>query len=300
MAQIKFLTCVLCLCLTARHVAADLFSRDDQCAEPGFTSCGIPDLPSNFCCPQGKECIALNSGTSVLCCPTGQDCEFIKPISCDITQQNATEHPKAELMSTRLDITLEECDGQCCPEGYKCQDAGCVRSESSTATTASTSSTTSTSSPTETSPTTSTTDSTSASSPTSTATSTTFNAPSLSNPEIQCDPFPAKAVVAGFFPGAVVGAILGIVGVMCCRGRKKISAPIYQPHEVCRTDFLRRSRSQPPMPRAARKSEAASMEFVISEAPGRGSQMTAFTDLMEGAGFKRGEPYLVASPGRHK
>ena len=40
------------------------------------------------------------------------------------------------------------------------------------------------------------------------------------------------------------------------------------------------------------------MEFVLSEAPLRASQMTAFTDLMEGVGFRRGEPYLVATEGR--
>ncbi len=62
--------------------------------------------------------------------------------------------------------------------------------------------------------------------------------------------------------------------------------------------------------------EGTSMEFVLSDTammPVRGTPMTAvrasmaggspataFTEMMEGAGFKKGEPFFVASEGRPK
>ncbi|KAI9809728.1 MAG: hypothetical protein M1825_000161 [Sarcosagium campestre] len=301
-----------------------LFAREESgCSDPSFTSCSGSKLPSNFCCPADSQCIALNDDTSMICCPSGQDCRFIKPITCDITLQNATAHPGNPVQSIDLETSLAKCgtgNDDCCPQGYNCQDGGCVMEDkeqkklpkSSTSAPASASASASASA-TGDAESTATTAASLASQSASCSSQTTTTA--VADSSTTCPAFPSKAVVAGFFPGAIAGAILAAAALLLTSRKKKIGPPMLQADTTAtRTDFLRR-RSESTKQRSRsllRRSEAASMEFVLAEPPHppttmsststsstmnrhpeRGSHMTAFTDMMEGAGFRKGEPYLL-------
>ncbi|KAI9845491.1 MAG: hypothetical protein M1837_004830 [Sclerophora amabilis] len=279
--------------------------RADSCGAPSFVQCAAPDLPPDFCCAKGTKCIPFNNANSIICCPT-DGCDFIAPISCDISQQDAKAHPQAAIKTSRLKTTLSECGDGCCPEGYTCEAGQCsiLESDDNTSLSSSSASPESTSSPK------SSTSSMPSSSPTSTISSdpsatsnasdlisktphtssstqpTTVpsNVPALENLAPQCKAFPPGAVLLGFFLGIFLGLLLALgVFSMCARRKKRdISPPIHQPENALRTDFLR-----------SRVSEARSMEFMLADSPPRGSRVTAFTDLMEGAGFKKGEPYVI-------
>lgn len=101
-------------------------ARDDNtCAsDPDLQACptGLP-----FCCPQKSTCKATTPDNStVICCPEGQDCQFISPITCDLSQQDASKFPKNPLHTTKLDAELPQCDDQCCPLGFSCQNGNCA------------------------------------------------------------------------------------------------------------------------------------------------------------------------------
>ena len=172
---------------------------------------------------------------SVICCPAGSDCAFIQPITCDVTQLNATLHPDNQMhISNTTGIELPTCGSKCCPLGYSCKSGMCSKDET-------------------------------ASTPTSSATST----PSATRPASQSQTsecaapvpvkqgFDGKAFAAGLFPGLVLGA-LGAIGAMWFINRRreaksdrkfsgdfgnvarKISDPIYDPENSARVDFIRR------------------------------------------------------------
>ncbi|KAI9823736.1 MAG: hypothetical protein M1832_002293 [Thelocarpon impressellum] len=337
-----FLFCLLGRSALASLLPMDmLLPRDDSCADRSASRCA-GDFPDNFCCPSNTNCLSLDRGSAVLCCPKGQECDFIAPITCDVSQQNATAHPENPVHTKDLSTKLDTCGAKCCPQGFKCEQEQCAldkavsgpASSSSSSAGPSATSTTTTSRPTP--PTSAPTLSTPTPRPSSSP--TTLADLSTSNPEPQCAAFPGRAVVAGFFPGVALGALLAAACfLLCARRRSKISAPLYQQQNICRSDFLRKSfpnagsrtagsspaagsaSPAPSKPRSLfRKSEApteaTSMEFVLSEAPlmpmpgtmgsgtgagtARLSQVTAFTDMMEGAGFKRGEPFFVPAESR--
>ncbi|KAH7328809.1 hypothetical protein B0I35DRAFT_27463 [Stachybotrys elegans] len=111
--------------------AARLFSRQDNtCASNNLSSCPR-ELPDDFCCPSGNECIPLAGNTSALCCPEGSDCNQIQPIICDIELQNVENNLSAPIKTTVFDVELERCGGgnRCCPFGYSCDGNRCIRNE---------------------------------------------------------------------------------------------------------------------------------------------------------------------------
>ncbi|KAI9676250.1 MAG: hypothetical protein M1829_003079 [Trizodia sp. TS-e1964] len=235
-----------------------LLPRDSSntCTIPNFSRCPDLNLPPNFCCPSSNTCISLVNSTAAVCCPAGQTCSYIRPISCDLSAQNSSSHPDATFKSQDLSTPLPTCGDSCCPRGYSCDP------NSTICTTVDGSATNSSS--------------TTSSRPSSAASSTpTSLAPSLapissSNgtiaaPSSSCsdDPFPAKAVVAGFFPGLLLGAFLAVgISFLISRRQKRsaspdfgsisarVSDPIYNDQGAIRTDFLRRSSpSMRPAPR---------------------------------------------------
>ncbi len=240
--------------LTAAHDLGLLTRDSSSCTDPTYTACSTSKLPSNFCCPASTECIPLNDATSVICCPSGQDCQFIQPITCDISQQNATTHPLNPIHNTDLSRPLAPCGGQCCPDGYSCQNDMCAMnkqaspSSSSAATASSSASTTLPTNPSQV-PNIATT----IPSPTTSSSSSPAGAEALAS--THCDRFPAVAILAGFFPGLLAGALLAILAVIFLgrrRDKKRhnsdfgrisatVSDPIYDPAQNCRTDFLRRA-----------------------------------------------------------
>ncbi|KAI9851139.1 MAG: hypothetical protein M1838_004348 [Thelocarpon superellum] len=308
--------------LMAQSTAAGLLPRDSACGDPSYTTCAGANVPSNFCCPSNTQCIPLNGHKSIICCPAGSNCQFIAPIPCDISQQNATAHPQNPIKSTNLTATLESCGSSCCPQGYGCQDGQCaMQSLPSSVPTSSAPS----SAPTIATPTSSPSHPSSTSLPSQSAASSAAAGAAVAA-AASCPTFPGKAVAVGFFPGMLLGGLLSAAGILLLNRKKTISAPILQPQNVCRSDFLRK---EPIKPRSIfRKSEApsdvrsdarsdlrsdlrsetysdarsesTSMEFVLSSGPLRASHNTNFTDLMEGAGFRRGEPFLLAADGRSR
>lgn len=242
---------------------SDLFSRADSCAS-GYNSCGS-SYPSDFCCPSSTKCLGLDSGSSVLCCPTDSDCTYIMPITCDIQAQNATADSSANVKTTRLSDQLSTCGSACCPFGYSCaKNSTCVLDKSTSSEASTTVSGTSATTVPATLSTTSliATATVSLSAPTSTTAAAASPALSSSTTEAQvsatCQEFPAKAVVAGFFPGLISGALAAAIIFLCRRKSKseeivkqkaqhisprpppiEISDPIpADENSFCRTDFL--------------------------------------------------------------
>lgn len=218
----------------------DLLPRANADCPASYTSCGNSQLPPNFCCPTSTTCISLDNSSSAICCPSGSDCSFIKPITCDIQAQNATANPEAALKTTRLTDSLPKCGGSCCPFGYTCQDGSTCAlikdtsseapssTQSSASSALSTSSTSAssasaTSAPSAPSATSSTAAPTSTLSivPSSTPTSFAGLAPNSTQITQTCPAFPVTAVVAGFFPGLVSGALAAAIITICLRRRKQ-------------------------------------------------------------------------------
>lgn len=206
---------------------SDLFLRDDSTCATNYTSCGS-SFAANFCCSSDTTCLSLDEGSSVLCCPTGSNCTFIEPITCNIQSLNATANPTAPIQSTKLNDSLPTCGDGCCPFGYTCaKNSTCVldvsTSSEANSTSASGSSTTATSMASTLSGLTiaSTSTATIGSLTPTTATATPTSGVGLSSTQTEttatCSQFPAKAVVAGFFPGAVAGALAAAMIMMCRR-----------------------------------------------------------------------------------
>ncbi|MCJ1318066.1 hypothetical protein MMC15_003393 [Xylographa vitiligo] len=228
----------------------DFFSRDSTTCGglANFTVCG-QGLPSDFCCPVGDICNPFNNGNSVICCPAGENCQSIQPIPCDLDALNATAFPQNPLHTTDLTTQLQSCGASCCPKGYSCLDDKCTGNSSSSA-----SSTTSGVSSTATTTSSSTTTSNSA---TNTPTGAAAVTPGQAPTSTQCNAFPVLAIIAGFFPGLVAGALLTVLIIMCFGRHREanrdksdfghvkatVSDPIYNEAGATRTDFLRHGSS---------------------------------------------------------
>jgi hypothetical protein len=203
--------------------------------------CGT-GFPSAFCCPSDTKCMSLaNSASvqSVICCPNGSDCTIIQPITCDLSQLNATLHPENQMhLSDTNGVTLPTCGDRCCPLGFSCKGNMCFKDSTSP-----------TSSPTSSRPTPSATQPASA--------SQTSSCPAA--PVGAQSGFDGRSFAAGFFPGIVIGALGTIALLWVIKKRREsqakerysgdfghvarqISDPIYDPQHA-RTDFIRRSPS---------------------------------------------------------
>ncbi|OJJ56347.1 hypothetical protein ASPSYDRAFT_59680 [Aspergillus sydowii CBS 593.65] len=231
--------------------------RADTCPESS-QKCNGAGLPDNFCCSSSSTCIGIDSGSSAICCPEGQDCSYIQPITCDVTKQNASLHPNNVIKTTRLDDDLPKCGKACCPFGYTCQGNFCaVDNTASSSTSSRTTKTISTSTSSESTSESSTehstpsstaagaetttdsaipiagdlssitaVDSSSIAEPTSTASqysAAPFN--NVSETEDSCPAFPTNAVLAGFFPGSVFGAVAALILTVCIRRQRRNKLP---------------------------------------------------------------------------
>ncbi|KAJ5436028.1 hypothetical protein N7445_006913 [Penicillium cf. griseofulvum] len=235
----------------------NLLARDSDACPTSYTRCGSTKTPSDFCCPSDSICISLDQGSSSICCPAGQDCNYISPVTCDIKQQDVSLYPESVIKTTRLGDSLPKCGDACCPFGYTCEGGNTCSLNRKTSTTATASSST-----TATSSTTHQATITPVPSPSSekSANSTTCAA----EPSTSCPSFPPGAIAAGFFPGAVLGAVAALLISLCFRRARKdeceiqegksgpnwsersssgailcISNPIPQDDTSYRTDFLR-------------------------------------------------------------
>ncbi len=264
----------------------------DTCAA-NFSRCTQAGLPDNFCCPNGQTCNILAANTTVLCCPNGADCSQIQPISCDITQQDPRENPKAVVKTTVLNGIMTHCgDGTCCPFGYLCNTSGqCSKSPNQDALPF----TATSSSPTASSTTTGAAKSTASANTNNAASSAvapqgastsaaSASSASASESSTSGDSGPQPAVIAGAAIGAAfVGILAALVAYLCIKRRKAkkredseniksirstssfgniISNPIMTEDATMRSDFTRRSPG-------ARASTASSFATRVNEDLGR-------------------------------
>ncbi|KAJ5492539.1 hypothetical protein N7539_001285 [Penicillium diatomitis] len=247
---------------------ASLFTRSSGSCPDSYNTCG-DGLPDNFCCPSTSTCISLDSGSSAICCPAGASCDYISPIVCNIGAQDASSHPKNPIKTTNLNATLSTCGTACCPLGYTCQSGSLcalIKDTSHTATSKASDTTSATSlTATESSSVTITPVLAPVVSPSSTG-ATSSNSTTAAVAQV-CNDFPTNAIIAGFFPGAIFGAVLCLLVTICLRRRAEkknlqrydpksgihwsqrsssgavlgISGPIPNEDNSYRTDFLLRS-----------------------------------------------------------
>ncbi|EON97280.1 hypothetical protein UCRPA7_7224 [Phaeoacremonium minimum UCRPA7] len=237
-----FLVAAICATTSASAIPfRALFERADTCPTD-FSSC--PDgLPDNFCCPNGQTCNALAGNTTALCCPEGANCDRIQPITCDLSQQDASKSPTNLIKTTALNAALGRCGtNTCCPFGYSCDsDTKCKKDANqnaapiettpvSTSTTAVTSLLTATGKPTTTTPTASATVSPDPVSATSEAPQPTTTSSSSGGS--------STAAIAGGIAGGLIAAILIAILVCVCIKRKQ-----KQRKEAAAADPLKLNRS---------------------------------------------------------
>ena len=227
-----------------------------------LNQCGS-GLPDSFCCPEDTECLPVDRGRTVICCPSGQNCTFLRPVTCDVSQQNATRFPSKLVHTTELDADLADCGSSCCPGGYSCQSGMCVlRRDISQPVSSTTSRTSSTASPTSSSILLS---SPSSSAPDSTDTPSSEPAVSDDSSDDGND-FPATAVIVGIVSGVAFCLLLAALIFYLRRRRKRltnknsrspstitsldphvrnVSEPMSHPMFGARTEFLRRPNEEP-------------------------------------------------------
>jgi hypothetical protein len=201
--------------ITAASIRPErLFSRADTCAV-GFTQCSGAGLPANFCCQKDSICNVLAGGTTVLCCPSGEDCFKLAPITCDITQQNASLHSDSPVKTTALRGTLKTCGDGCCPFGYSCTVSGkCQRDENQSVAPIESGIPVSTSAPAA----------TSTAAPGSSPTGTTS---SVESPDPESEKKgPNPETIAGGVIGGVIAVVLIVAGCVLFRRRKQKAASV--------------------------------------------------------------------------
>ncbi|PWY78497.1 hypothetical protein BO94DRAFT_537686 [Aspergillus sclerotioniger CBS 115572] len=282
-------TMILLFALIASTVsptqAFGLLPRSSDSCPSNYNKCADSKLPASFCCSSSSTCISLDDSSSAICCPDGESCQYIEPITCNVQLQNATAHPKNSVKTTRLDDSLPTCGSACCPFGYTCTgDSLCVMNTSSASTAAASQSTTMSTSTVGSTSTgsvmfTASASTTDASDPTivpvSTGSKSISDSSSSSNStssaalasKSTCSSYPTTAILAGFFPGAIFGAVLAFLCLFFYRRYQNkhqppsakvaqltrrsskgtligISSPIPSDDSSYRTDFLlRRNRS---------------------------------------------------------
>ena len=225
--------------------------------------------------------MSLNSADvqSVICCPAGSDCAYIQPITCDVTQLNATLHPDNQMhLSDTTGIELPTCGSKCCPLGYSCKSGMCSKDPGSPPTPTSSASVSASVSASAT-PKPSATDSASA--------SQTSDCPAAVKSE---QGFDGKSFAAGLIPGLVIGALCAIGAMYLINKRRekqadkrysgdfghvarKISDPIYDPEHAARTDFIRRpshSTGRPSTQRSPEYSNEMAMARPVKPVMGTG------------------------------
>ena len=208
-------TKALATAISSAHALGILQGRQtSSCPVSDHVRCPDSKLPSDFCCPADSTCISLDSSSSALCCPKDGDCSKIAPVSCDLGFQDVFEVPDAAVKTTRLRDRPSRCGrSTCCPFGYTCDDDDqCVLVKA-------------TSSIDDDTPSTSDTETTS--SPKPSATDDVTNKPIAGGDAPLCSKFPGAAIVVGFFPGLLIGAIitLAVLYVLSRRGQNDQRPP---------------------------------------------------------------------------
>ncbi|RAL11372.1 uncharacterized protein BO97DRAFT_392452 [Aspergillus homomorphus CBS 101889] len=302
-----------------------LLPRSDDTCPSDYTQCSGSNLPSTFCCPSTSTCISLDDSSSAICCPAGQSCDYIEPITCDVQLQNATSHPKNSVHTTRLDESLAKCGSKCCPFGYTCTGNSLCSLDTSTASTA----TASTTKPTATISSTAST--TSSSTPSSLATAISATDPRVSKSSttsqdtntnttaspLTCPQYPTAAILAGFFPGMLLGVTATLLSLVLYRTYRRkhqpasakvaqftrrsskgtligISSPMPSDETAYRTDFLlRRTQSRASKATTATSRSRSRSRSMIQKTGGR---VRSLFNPHNPAGVNSSAPVIPALP----
>ncbi|KAK7511079.1 uncharacterized protein IWZ02DRAFT_436901 [Phyllosticta citriasiana] len=246
-----------------------LLRRAETCGgDSSLSQCGSK-FPDSFCCPAKTHCLGFQddegsrgTSTTVICCPEGQDCNLIRPITCDISQQNASLHPSNAVHTTNLTATLTECGSKCCPFGYECNDNQlCAIADTSSSSSGQTSSASASATATATLSVSSPSGTTSrissaAASATASATASASAAPAPSSSGKEEKHSKTGAIAGGVVGGVAALVLLVLLAIWCAKRRgtpkkprysgdfgpvsRTVSDPIYHPQMSSRTEFLRR------------------------------------------------------------
>lgn len=251
-AILLFMNIVASACLPSR-VSSSL--NTSSCSSPQV-QCNSSRLSSKFHCPSSSKCIGLDNGTSAICCPHGENCETVQPVSCNVQLQNPASYPCSTLKTSRLDADLPRCGQSCCPRGYTCRgDSVCIMDKASAFNAMS-------------SPNSSTVTSRMISAASKSTLHSANKRSETTNTKPKCTSVPGGAVAAGFFPGAITGALVTYLSLFYLRkhpgkdfppllqklsyythrslkpSTRNISKPILADEpSYLRTDFLRRDQS---------------------------------------------------------
>ncbi|KAI1266818.1 hypothetical protein F5Y18DRAFT_349440 [Xylariaceae sp. FL1019] len=214
-SRLLYLAAALTLVSASSIQPGWLLERADTCAA-GSSKCPQAGLPANFCCSTKETCLVLAGNTTVVCCPNGSDCSVIEPISCNITLQDPSKFPSAEVKTTEVDLKLPTCANGCCPFGFHCDEGSvnCVEDDDqSLKPGGSTSPSTSATHPTA----------TTSSAHTSTATTASSTSPTSSSETTAAKTMNTAAVVGGVIGGLFAFALVA-GGVFFCYRRNRKSA----------------------------------------------------------------------------
>lgn len=178
------------------------------------------DACSTLSCPKDATCIPLAGDTTVLCCPEGIDCDLIRPIVCDISQQDPAKHADAPIKTTVFDAEMEKCGGSCCPFGYSCSDQDgttqCVKDQDQSQRPKGSSTSTSSSATLQPSATDSTPSSTSSSAPTQTSAAAEEDSSLSGTPKPKL-----TSIIGGVVGGCLVLLIIAVIALLYIRRRRR-------------------------------------------------------------------------------
>lgn len=212
-----------------------VLARDSQVCggDSSLSQCG-DSFPSDFCCPASTQCLLLDTTDAIatLCCPEGQTCNFVTPIKCDLSAQNATTFPGSGYHSDPT-MQLNSCGSGCCPAGAQCRNGACQVFAASSSGLSSTPSTT-IAVPSSPSGTTSTPTTSASSAAVTTATSDATSTPAPAAIGVNSSDstgavtvnhsFSGSSFAAGFIPGIVIGIIIIVCILWCLTQRRKARA----------------------------------------------------------------------------
>ena len=172
------------------------------------------DIP--FSCPKTSKCTPTTPDKdSVICCPSGGNCNFIKPVACDVRQQDPSRYPAALLHTKQLDAKLDKCADKCCPLGYGCENGMCALKEANATSESdkpsATASSKEASAPTK----------TPSASQSSEAAATGGDKKEPEETSSSPSKFPPGAVVLGIFVGIAIGAAITALVFFLLRRRKQ-------------------------------------------------------------------------------
>ncbi|KAL4928284.1 uncharacterized protein BDV17DRAFT_264637 [Aspergillus undulatus] len=227
---------------------------DNFCCSSGSTCIGIDNGSSVICCPDGQDCTYIQPITCDVtkqdvslhpdnvikttrlgddlpacgkaCCPFGYTCQGS---FCAMDEPAASTPTSASTQSTTTSTFTSSSESSEATESSTMSTTDSsetfIESSESASSTSTADETDSPLSIADDLSTVTVTESSTSSSPTATSSQFSVADNNLSSCESPCPAFPTNAVLAGFFPGAVFGAVAALLVIVCIRRRQRNNIP---------------------------------------------------------------------------